>query len=188
MWLWWIAASTVGFAVAGPLETVVGVSGGVVVIGYLGVAGIVAAALQWLVLRQRLPDAGLWIVAGVVAAGVVAVVGLGAGIAGGFAVGVLEGVEAGKKAGVDAGGVAAAILYGGVLGLVQWALVLRPLVGSGWWVPVSSVGWIVSGLMAGVTEGTAGWAVVGAGYGLITGAVLLGLLRRRATAASTEEW
>ena len=59
MWLWWIAASTVGFAVAGPLETVVGVSGGVVVIGYLGVGGIVAAALQWLVLRQRLPDAGL---------------------------------------------------------------------------------------------------------------------------------
>lgn len=47
-----------------------------------------------------------------------------------------------------------------------------------WWVLACGVGWVVSGLAAGVTDSVAGWAVLGAVYGAMTGCVLVWLLRR----------
>ena len=51
---------------------------------------------------------------------------------------------------------------------------------AGWWVLASTVGWIVGGLVSGITDTAAGWAVLGAVYGAITGSVLVWLLRHRA--------
>ena len=67
-----------------------------------------------------------------------------------------------------------------MLGVLQWLVLRRQVARAGWWVLASTVGWIVGGLVSGITDTAAGWAVLGAVYGAITGAVLVWLLRHRA--------
>ncbi|MDE2837739.1 MAG: hypothetical protein OXL97_09595 [Chloroflexota bacterium] len=185
---WWMLATAAGFAVGGPIESVLGRSSGMLVVVYVSVGGTAAAALQWLALRRHIAHAGWWVATGIAggvvtgAAGLVlgAAVGFGAGVVESFRAGVGDGARAGFATGVDAAGVAAAVLFGAAVGVVQWLVLQRQVAGAGWWMLACSVGWVVSGLSAGVTDSAAGWAVLGAVYGAITGCVLVWLLRRRA--------
>ena len=56
----------------------------------------------------------------------------------------------------------------------------RQVARAGWWVVASTVGWVVGGLVSGITDAAAGWAGVGAVYGAITGIVLVWLHRHPA--------
>ena len=191
LWLWWVLANTVGFAVGGSVGTAVGLglSSGPMVRGYVAVtvAGIAAGVLQWLVLRRQVARAGWWAVTGPVGAAVITVVGLVVG----FAVGVVGGAAKGLDAGLTVG----VIVFGTVLGVLQWRLVLRRQVArAGWWVLASTVGYVVGGFLSGGAPQAergpeaVGWALLGFGlvgavYGAITGRVLAWLLHQRTTAA-----
>ena len=54
-----------------------------------------------------------------------------------------------------------------------------------WWVLASTVGWVVGGFVSGITDTAAGWAVLGAVYGVITGIVLVWLHRHAAAGTAT---
>ena len=191
-WLpWWVAATAVGFSVGGPMEAVLGRSTGLMVVVFVSVGGSAAAALQWLALRSHLSQAGWWVLTGVAGGAVTGVVGIAAGVGAGVAAGVVEGfaeglaegMEAGIDAGADVAGVVAAVFAGVAFGVLQWLVLRQEVAGAGWWIPACAVGWVVSGLSAGITDTAAGWAVLGAVYGAVTGCVLVVLLRRRADAA-----
>jgi len=75
---------------------------------------------------------------------------------------------------------------GGLIGTLQWILVLRPNVRHGYlWVPASSLGWAVAhlewvwdfGFGMGITAVTIRRALLGTMFGVVTGLCLLGLLR-----------
>ena len=181
--LWWPLAGAAGFAVGGLAEAAAGQSGGLVVVAYMIVGATASGVLQWLALRRHVSGAGLWVAAcfgGGLATGLV---GVAVGAIAGLGAGVVLGLRAAIEVGADTGGVAAAVSFGTVVGILQWLVLQRDLPRSYWWVLASTAGWIVGGLTAGVTEGIAGWAVLGAVYGAITGCVLLGLLARRPAAA-----
>ena len=191
-WLWWVLASTVGWAVGGPVGVALGggLAMGIVVTGYVGMAvGVIAAgALQWLVLRRQVAGAAWWIVASVVGAALVGVlavllgwvVGVVGRLVGGTAWGANWGPDWSADPGGDVGFVVGVAAGGTVLGLLQWLVLRRQVARAGWWVLASSVGWVMGGLAAGITNTTAGWAVLGIVYGAITGIVLVWLLRRPA--------
>ena len=181
--VWWTLAGAAGFAVGGLVEVAVGRPNGLMVVMYITVGGSATGLLQWLVLRQRVSGAGLWMAAsfgGGIAAGLV---GVAVGVLAGLGAGVVLGLSAAIEVGTDAGGVAVAVSFGTVVGVLQWLVIQRQVPRSYWWVLASSVGWVLGGLTAGVTEGVAGWAVLGAVYGAVTGCVLLGLLAWRRAAA-----
>ena len=176
---WWILASAAGYAVAGLTEAAAGSFSGVTVVAPVAVGATAAAALQWPALRRRIPRAGWWVASGVVGAALVGAVAIAAGVAAGLGAGAIGDADAGRHFGEDVAGVSAAVLFGAALSLVQRRLLRREFVRLGWWLLASSVGWIVAGVIAGVTESVAGWAVLGAVYGAITGCALVWLLRQR---------
>ena len=192
VWLWWVLASTVGWAAGGYVGVAMGegLSRGIIVTGYMGVAAgvTVAGALQWLVLRRQVARAGWWVVTGIMSGAVVGVlaVGLGWGVSvvgrlvGGAAWGANWGPDWSADPGGDVGWVAGVAAGGTVLGVLQWLVLRRQVARAGWWVLASTVGWVVGGLVSGITDAAVGWAVLGAVYGAITGAVLVWLLRQRA--------
>ncbi|MYA51545.1 MAG: hypothetical protein F4045_07580 [Chloroflexi bacterium] len=185
--LWWVLATAIGFSVGGPIEAVLGRSSGILVIVYVSAGGTAAAVLQWLALRRHVSQAGWWVGTGIVGGVVAGAVGVAVGVSAGVTTGVIEGLadgaakgmEAGIDAGVDAAGVTMAVVFGAAVGVVQWLMLRLHVAGAGWWVLASGVGWVVSGFAAGVTDTAAGWAVLGAVYGAITGSVLVWLLRQR---------
>ena len=185
--LWWVLATAIGFSIGGPIEAVLGRSSGMIVVVYVSVGGTGAAALQWLALRRYVSQAGWWVVTGIVGGVAAGAIGVAVGVSAGVTTGVIEGLaegaargmEAGIDAGMDAAGVTMAVLFGAAVGVVQWLVLQRHVEGSGWWMLACGVGWVVSGLAAGITDTAAGWTVLGAVYGAITGCVLVVLLRRR---------
>lgn len=191
-WLWWVLASTVGWAVGGTVGVALGggLAMGIVVTGYVGMAvGVIAAgALQWLVLRRQVTGAAWWIVTSVVGAALVGIlavllgwiVGVVGRLVGGAAWGANWGPDWSADPGGDVGFVVAVAAGGTVLGVLQWLVLRRQVARTGWWVLASTVGWVVGGFVSGITDAAAGWAVLGAVYGAITGIVLVWLLRRPA--------
>ena len=184
---WWVVATAAGYAAAGLTEAATGLSGGVLIVAPLAVGATGATALQWPALRRHVPRAGRWVASGVVGAALVGVAAIAAGVVAGLAAGAVGDAEAGRDFGADVAGVTAAVMFGTALGVVQRRLLRRRFARSGRWVTAGGAGWIVAGLTAGVTEGIAGWAVLGAVHGAITGAVLVGLLRQRASEALAAE-
>ena len=169
LWLWWVVASTAGFAVGRYVSVAVGRPADSIVTAFVFVAlgWIATGVLQWLALQRQVARGGLWVPAGIVGA---AVAGVGV-----FGLGVLH---------AYVGWVVGVILFAPVVGLLQWWLVLRWQVArAGRWVLASTVGWVVG--MAGA--GLGGWPVLGAGYGAVTGLWLVRLLREPVPAASAEE-
>jgi hypothetical protein len=158
-WLWWVLASTVGWAAAGPVAAL-GLYRDIVVAGYVGVAvgGIVAGVLQWLVLRRRVARAGGWVLASIVASAVVGVVVFGVGV-----------VNA------DVGWIGGAGLFGTAVGVLQWLILRQQVARAGWWVLASTVGWVAGGPAGAFL----GWPALGVVYGAITGIALVWLLRQR---------
>ena len=185
--LWWTLASAAGYAVSGLTEAAAGSFGGVTVVAPVAVGATAAAALQWPVLRRRIPRAGWWVASGILGAALVGAAAITAGVVAGLGAGAIGDADAGRDFGEDVASVSAVVLFGAALSLVQRHLLRREFARLGCWVLASSVGWIVAGLIAGVTEGVAGWAVLGAVYGAISGFVLAGLLRQRASEAPVPE-
>ena len=168
-WLLWVLASTVGSTMGG-LVIAVGSYRDMIVAGYVGVVvgGIMVGMLQWLVLRRQVAGAGWWVPASLGAAVVVGVVVFGVG-----------------TVNVDVGWVVGVILFGPVVGGLQWLVLRRHVARAGRWVLASTVGWVVGGFLSGAVPvgGFLGWTVLGAVYGAITGSALVGLLRQRPPAA-----
>ena len=132
--------------------------------GYLGVAwgAILVGGLEWLVLRRHVARAIRWVLA---CFGAVAVVGVVV-----FGVGAFD---------ADAGWVVGTGIFGTVAGVFQWLVLKGQVPRAGWWVLASTVGWVV-----GIPVGEElGWNGLGAGYGLITGMVLVLLLRQKSRGA-----
>lgn len=159
-WLWWVLASTVGWAVGGPLGVVVISSGDIIVAGYVSVVmgGIVTGILQWLVLRRQVIGASRWVLASGLAVTVVGVFVFGLGVVS-----------------TDVGWVLGMGLFGTVIGVFQWLVLRGQIAKAGWWVLASTVGWVVSGPVGGFL----GWAALGAVFGAITSSVLVWLLRQQ---------
>ena len=193
---WWVLATAAGFAVGGPMESVLGRSSGMLVVVYVSAGGTAAAALQWLALRRHIAHADWWVATGIAGGAVAGMIGLVVGVGVGVGTGVVEGLAAGRAEGVATGiaeGARAGIDAGAdIAGVANGHPVRGPrsascngwfcsgmIAGAGWWILACSVGWVVSGLSAGVTDSAAGWAVLGAVYGVITGCVLVWLLRWR---------
>jgi len=141
LWLQWLAVTTLGW-----------VLGGLLLPGLaLVTAGLVIGILQWVVLRQRLPEAGWWILASTV------------GWAGGWAI-VIALVP--PELGVLTGAV-----LGAAMGTLQWLFLRGHFHQAGWWIVVSTLGWT-----AGLTLLT-GQFLVGAVAGAVTGIALELLFR-----------
>ena len=112
------------------------------------------------------------------------VVGFGAGgaIAGTLArdlgqpnYGVMRSTEAVFTAARIAG--AALAVWGAGIGTAQWLVIRRELEGTGWWMPATSAGWGLSGVVAGILSGLIGGAVTGVGrdvgvWGFVVAAVV----------------
>jgi len=151
-WLWWVLASTVGFAVAFAVFEAVPEAVGFAV--RMAVGGASVGIAQWLVLRQQVSRAGWWVLA--------SSVGLGVGLL------VVFGVS--PRGFVVAEAVAFAVrgvVGGAVGGIAQWLVLRRQVSRAGWWVLASIVGFAVTLAVAGTVGGTqnrvgaVGWAVGG---------------------------
>ena len=197
LWLWWVLASMVGWAVGGGLSG----SLGSIQAGYVGgmtVGAAGAGALQWLVLRQRIAGAGWWVLATLLSSAVVGGLIVAVGLVGGKAWDATWSANPGRVV----VGLAGMGLFGTVLGALQWLVLRRRIARAGWWVLAGGVGWIMGapvgavlggGLSAalgwagsGSSDWALTWAGVGAVYGAITGRVLVWLLRQPMPAAATE--
>lgn len=141
LWLQWLAVTALGWLLGGVLlpepASVI--------------AGLVIGVLQWVVLRQRLPQAGWWILASA------------AGWAGGWAT-VIALAPLGP-------GILTATVLGAAMGTTQWILLQRHFYRAGWWIVVSALGWT-----AGLALLT-GPLLVGAVAGAVTGIALELLMR-----------
>ena len=188
-WLWWVLASTVGFAVAFVVLTLVAVAMimglgrfnlgsaedqavvGVVVGAVVGAS--VGIAQRLVLLRFLVSWADSWVLA--------SIVGWTVGLAMGLAVGeaVSEAVAGGAVSGVVSG-----VVVGASVGIAQWLALRRQVHQAGWWVLASIVGWTVwlavgfFGLGFFTVLEPAGFFVGFAVGGAITGGVLVWLLRQ----------
>jgi hypothetical protein len=179
-WLAWFMASVMGYGMGAILGTglAYGPSFRDLPEGVLGIlTGIVMGAtggyFQWVVLRERITGAGLWWSASA----------LGFGTA----------MGAVAASNTDESYAIAIVLMGSVLGVIsgipQWLVLRRKVPRSGWWLVASCIGSLV-GLLDFhfvLALGEAGkWTqailtfglLFGAGYGAITGAALVWLLRQ----------
>ena len=196
-WLWWVLASTVGWAVGGGLSGTLGsIQAGYVGGMTVGAAG--AGVLQWLVLRRRIARAGWWVPATVLVSAVVGGVIVAVGSSGGRGWNVTWSADPGRVV----VGLAGMSLFGTMLGVLQWLVLRRRVARAGWWVLAGGVGWVagaplgavlgggLSGFLGWSGSGTIDWALtwagVGAVYGAITGRVLVWLLRQPMPAAASE--
>lgn len=135
------------------------------------VMGATGGYFQWVVLRERIAGSGLWGLTGALG------FGLAIGAAGAFNPG-----ENYAMAGLLIGSV-----YGAVSGILQWLILRRKVARSGWWLLANLLGSLAGAIAIPIAAaiGEAGnWdlavmafgLVFGAGYGVITGAALVGLL------------
>lgn len=167
LWLLWLIASGFGFG----WSTDPGLFGdprtfevlpsvpAVALPQYRGIAvgGTLVGVLQWLALRRYVPGAVRWVAATLTAVliGGVAAIALGA-------------------ASADLSLIAGTVLYGTLAGSLQALLLRAHIGGGGWWVLASTLAWLVA-IPAGSAFGPPGWAA----YGAISGAALVGLVRRQ---------
>jgi hypothetical protein len=176
LWLWWMAATTVGvmlaFAAFVALFSIIGNPGDALFPIIMTGFGLVIGAFQQRVLRRGLADARRWALA--------TGIGLGVGIALGVAMGL--GDSPGLAAQIAQGAVAG-VVGGAVIGTLQW-LVLRSLIpGARWWVAGSIAGWAAGAAAGdGVAYFVQGLDLVVAPLtaASVTGIALVAFLRSRA--------
>lgn len=58
---------------------------------------------------------------------------------------------------------AALAVWGAAVGMAQWLVIRGRLRRVGWWVPATSAGWALAGVVAGILSGAMGGAVTGVG-------------------------
>ena len=141
VWIQWLAVTAFGWIL------------GAVLLPALApvVGGLVVGSLQWVVLRQRLPQAGWWVLAS--AAG---------WVLGWALVAALVPPELGFLTG---------IVLGAAMGILQWLFLRRQFYRAGWWIAISVLAWT-----AGLSLLT-GPLLVGAVAGAVSGIALELLMR-----------
>ena len=173
----WVVANLagwlIGFALCEALQSFVST---VLVDGL--VIGSAVGIAQWLVLRRWISPVGWWVALSII----------------GFGVGKAL-AEAALPATTTLPGYAlTGAIIGVVVGLAQWVVLRRSLASAGWWVPATSLAWVVGWSAIGIAEHASDWPtitvyVVGgigaAASGLVTAMTLIWLLRiPRATGPS----
>jgi len=176
-WLAWFLASVMGYAVGmllgasvahgifnrDPFDATMGLTLGIVM-------GAIGGFAQWVVLRQRIPGAGWWILAS--AMGFAAVFGLSGAV---------------PSNNPATTGFIMAVAFGLVGGIPQWLILRRTVPRAGWWVLADILGLLAGeigfpvAIAISATNDDLNFLVVAlvfaAGYGAITGAALVWLLR-----------
>lgn len=163
-WRLWFLWSLVGFVAWGwamdpgsfglSIRTeILGFDVGIPLLASVATGAIITGAGQWLLLRKYLPKAWQWLGGSATAAALTLLLGT-----------VLPAADA---------HVLNVALFGATIGTAHW-LVLRPhLQSTIWWIPVSSLAWLVT-IPYGDIAGPPGWAI----YTAITGAALVWMIRK----------
>ncbi|NKB89445.1 MAG: hypothetical protein GKS06_14600 [Acidobacteria bacterium] len=176
LWFMWVVGSTLAFAVGGREAGASSLTGDLIVIGYLALAGglLLAGALQSVILRTVIAEPSRWLFASAAAVAAIGVIVFGFGTVN---------RDLGWVLGVVGGWI--------LLGTLQWLVLRDQLAGSGWWVLAHAAGLIVAAPVVGFATWATGlpvdgalggalrWLAFGAGYGAVTGTALLWLLRDR---------
>ena len=179
-WLAWFLASVMGFvtgAILGvgvayrlfdrdPFDILMGITLGPVM-------GVTGGYFQWVVLREQIAGAGLWVLTSALGFGV--------------AMGAIVAADTGEDYAM------AVVLMGSVLGVVsgilQWLILHRKVPRAGWWLLANLVGSLIGAVaipIATAISETGNWGlavmtfglVFGAANGATTGAALVWLLRQ----------
>lgn len=172
LWLSWLLASAAGGAFIGSMAAPTDF------FWFLVMTGLVIGVAQWLVLRRYLPGAGWWILASafgwflgsLVLMTTVEIINP-----------IADFLESVIRLGIW-GSAVTMILYGTVLGAVQWLVLRRHTQRAGWWVLASVIGGAVGGAVGAACSeipfGSAAltYGVAWAGSGAVTGMVLVWLL------------
>ena len=176
LWLQWMLASILGFAM--------GAAMGNAVTDWIftAVFGAGGGSMQWLVLRRQIAAAGWWVLAstlGFAIAPIVAITGL---------------MAVSQIMSLDGNPLVAPILLGVLSGVLSaifpWLILRRQFAQAGWWIPAHLLGSLLGGAMGIVTfhgvnligfyqfDWAAAGAMFGAGLGAVTGITLVWFLRQ----------
>jgi len=159
IWPQWVLANAVAGAVAlavtGAIFRASSLDADLVVVVFGLLIGAALGTMHWLVLRRRIRQAYLWVVASVVGGVVLAMLSLAMGGA--------------------VGGLLGGLRIGAVLGIMQW-LVLRRWISRAYLYLLASIGGFALALSAGEAVGfslggSAGWLAGGTILGIITGTI-----------------
>jgi hypothetical protein len=115
---WWVLASALGFTIAGGILGAIGIKGNYLMAGILFtvVFGVAAGIMQWLVLRQQVMQAGLWILANILGS-----------LAGTISVPAAGVVSAIAPENYDLSTMVFGLLFGSGLGIITGAVLVRLL-------------------------------------------------------------
>jgi hypothetical protein len=176
IWLQWVLASILGFAVGAAMGNVV------TDLIFTALFGAVGGLMQWLVLRRQIARAGWWVLASTLGFAIAPV----AGIAGVMAMSQVMSLDGNPMAAPMLLGV----VFGVVGGILPWLVLRRQFARAGWWVPAHLLGSLVGGALGIIAFHAMGligfyqfsWAAAGAmfgaGFGAVTGLTLVWLLRQ----------
>ena len=207
LWLQWVLASILGFAVGGALGNTVAnwippmtctqsssdslvdrLTNFACILPSLDLAfiviilGMAGGFMQWLVLRRQIPRAEWWVLASTLGFALAPI----AAIAGVMAISQIISLEENLLMAP----ILLGVLFGVLSAIMPWLVLRRQLPRAGWWVPAQTLGSLVGGAMAIVAFHSvsligfyefvwaAGGAMFGAGLGSITGIALVWLLNK----------
>lgn len=162
LWLEWVLASIVGFAIGGAVGSLVSPTFGFIV------TGAVVGFFQWMILRQYMVQAGWVALAGL--STLVVCFAFGGAIMGG-----VSGLVGGAF-GLIAGGAAAGLVMGTTGGFFQSRFLGQHLSRISWWIVASALGWGIGEAVAVALGQGPGSIVGGAIAGVITGTTLVWLM------------
>jgi hypothetical protein len=167
LWLWWVLASSIGWAVGLAAGFAVGfaIGGAISAIASQSVFGAAVGAsvgtMQWLVLRRQVPRAGWWVLD--------TTLGMGVGFA---LVRAMTPTLSTVVGGGPVYGLMNGALVGTLVGALQWLVLRWQISRAGWWVLASALG-----LAVGFALGQVAGQLVGVA---MTGITLVWLLRQPA--------
>lgn len=168
LWLGWTLATAggmlIGFLLAIPLVNLLDLGFARVIVPIL--AGLLIGFSQWIVLKRYLTTSVDWVLAG------------GTAWAVGYALGLLL-IQ--NLSGTIFGGIAAYLLFGAIVALVQWPMLQREIPSALTWLLVNTLAW-AAGLWASqailnlffqepVIEPAISTSVIAASSGLVAGAI-----------------
>jgi hypothetical protein len=160
----WVCACTAGWTMGWLMGALLG---GASPITLNVISGLIIGVAQWYVLQNKLRESGWWVLA-------TASSGIGAG----FAFSILG------STGFTIVGIIFANIIGGLFaGIAQWLILQRQVHGSGHWVVITTVAWVMGGTVGNIFTLSSGnfaigGLVCGVIIGLITGSQLALLLNR----------
>jgi hypothetical protein len=180
--LLWALLTAIGWIIGFPLGFVLGESW----LGYVGLEtciGALVGFMQWLALRRVIPRAGFWVVANIIVFIVSSSIHTAA----------LYVWQFPDDMGIPLGALIWTIIFvaaGALTGTLQQRILRRHVCRSGWWIPTSAIGWGLGiagfdmlglGIAYKISKPLLAFSVLGLVlHGIVTGAVLIWLLRQPA--------